>query len=57
MANYNALQTVEMAKTSIKAVSMLLQMAFAKMGLKLLDGFSDHLCKDMTRFNRPLTRM
>jgi hypothetical protein len=57
MSNYNALQTVEMVKTGMKVMSSLLEMLFNRWGLKLLDGFSGHLCKDMNKFNRPLTRM
>lgn len=57
MSNYNAMQTVEMAKGGIKVMSTLMESAFRYMGLKLMDGFSGHLCKDMTRFNRPLTKM
>ncbi len=57
MSNYNALTTVDMAKTGIKFMSQMMEVAFNKMGLKLLDGFSNHLCKDMNRFNRPLTKM
>lgn len=51
------MQTVEMAKGGIKVMSTLMESAFRYMGLKLMDGFSGHLCKDMTRFNRPLTKM
>ena len=51
------MQTVEMAKTGVKTVSMLLEMLFSRLGLKLMEGFSGNLCKDMTRFNRPMTKL
>ena len=57
LSHHNAMQTVEMAKTGMKVMSTLMEMMFNKMGLKLLDGFSGHLCKDMNRFNRPFTKM
>jgi len=50
-------QTVEWAKTGIKMGSGLLETVVKKFGLNVVDGFSSNLCKDMNKFNQPLTKM
>jgi hypothetical protein len=50
-------QTVEWAKTGIKMGSGLLETVVKKFGLSIVDGFSNNLCKDMNKFNQPLTKM
>jgi len=50
-------QTVEWAKTGIKMGSGLLEMSLKKFGLGMVDGFSNNLCKDMNKFNRPMTKL
>jgi hypothetical protein len=50
-------QTVEWAKTGIKMGSGLLETVVKKFGLSVVDGFSNNLCKDMNKFNQPLTKI
>ena len=50
-------QTVDWAKSGIKIGSNLLEMLMKKFGLTIVDGFSNNLCKDMSKFNKPLTKM
>lgn len=50
-------QTVEWAKAGIKMGSGLLETVVKKFGLTVVDGFSNNLCKDMNKFNQPLTKM
>lgn len=50
-------QAVEWAKTGIKMGSGLLEGLVKRMGVGVADGFSNNLCKDMSKFNRPLTRV
>jgi len=50
-------QTVDWAKTGIKMGSSVLETVLKKLGLSVVDGFSNNLCKDMSKFNRPLTKM
>lgn len=50
-------QTVDWAKSGIKIGSNLLEMLMKKFGLNIVDGFSNNLCKDMSKFNKPLTKM
>ena len=44
-------------KSGIKIGSNLLEMLMKKFGLTIVDGFSNNLCKDMSKFNKPLTKM
>lgn len=53
----NTQQTVEWAKSGIKMGSSILEMGLKRFGISVVDGFSKNLCQDMTRFNRPLTKM
>lgn len=50
-------QTVEWAKTGIKMGSGILETLVKKFGLTIVDGFSNNLCKDMNKFNKPLTKL
>ena len=50
-------QTVDWAKTGIKMGSGVLETVLKKFGLGIVDGFSNNLCKDMSKFNQPLTKM
>lgn len=50
-------QTVEWAKTGIQVGSNVLEGALKRFGIGLVDGFSKNLCKDMSKFNRPLTKL
>jgi hypothetical protein len=50
-------QTVEWAKTGIKMGSSVLEAVLKRFGVSLVDGFSNNLCKDMGRFNKPLTKL
>ena len=50
-------QTVEWAKTGIRMGSGLVETFAKKFGLNMVDGFSNNLCKDMSKFNKPLTKM
>jgi len=50
-------QTVEWAKTSIKIGSSVLEAGLKRFGFSVVDGFSNNLCKDMSKFNKPLTKM
>lgn len=56
-SNYSAIQAVDLAKTGIRVGSTAIEMLLRKLGINLLDGFSNHLCKDMNKFTRPLTRI
>ena len=50
-------QTVDWAKTGIKMGSSVLEALLKRFGLNVVDGFSNNLCKDMSKFNKPLTKM
>jgi len=50
-------QTVDWAKTGIKMGSSVLEAVLKRFGITLVDGFSNNLCKDMSKFNKPLTKM
>lgn len=50
-------QTVDWAKTSIKMGSGVLEAVLKRFGISIVDGFSNNLCKDMNKFNKPLTKM
>jgi len=50
-------QTVDWAKTAIKMGSSVLEAFLKRFGINIVDGFSSNLCKDMTKFNKPLTKM
>jgi hypothetical protein len=50
-------QTVEWAKSGIKMGSTLLELGMKKFGVNIVDGFSSNLCKDMSKFNKPLTKL
>lgn len=50
-------QTVDWAKTSIQVGSGVLEAVAKRFGLHAVDGFSKNLCKDMNKFNKPLTKM
>ena len=50
-------QTVEWAKTGIRMGSGLVETFAKKFGIHMVDGFSNNLCKDMSKFNKPLTKM
>jgi hypothetical protein len=50
-------QTVDWAKTGIKFGSGVLEALLKRFGISVLDGFSNNLCKDMNKFNKPLTKM
>jgi hypothetical protein len=50
-------QTVEWAKTGIRMGSGLVETFAKKFGIHMIDGFSNNLCKDMSKFNKPLTKM
>ena len=50
-------QTVEWAKTGIRMGSGLIETFAKKFGINMVDGFSNNLCKDMNKFNKPLTKM
>jgi len=50
-------QTVEWAKTGIRMGSGLIETFAKKFGISMVDGFSNNLCKDMNKFNKPLTKM
>jgi hypothetical protein len=50
-------QTVEWAKTGIRMGSGLIETFAKKFGVTMVDGFSNNLCKDMNKFNKPLTKM
>jgi hypothetical protein len=53
----NANQIVDFAKTAIKMGSGMVEMVMKKAGIKVIDGYHTNLCKDMTKFNRPLNRI
>lgn len=51
-------QTVEWAKMSIRFGSGILEnITKTYLGITAVDGFSGNLCKDMNKFNKPLTKM
>ena len=50
-------QSVEWAKNGIKMGSTMLETLARKFNVTLIDGFSNNLCKDMNKFNQPLTKM
>ena len=50
-------QTVDWAKTGIKMGSGMLEAVMKRFGVQIVDGFSNNLCKDMSKFNKPLTKM
>lgn len=50
-------QTVDWAKTGIKMGSSILEALMKKFGISVIEGFSNNLCKDMNKFNKPLTKM
>ena len=50
-------QSVEWAKTALRMGSTVLEAVLKRFGLSVVDGFSNNLCKDMNRFNKPLTKM
>jgi len=50
-------QTVDWAKTGIRMGSSILETLLKRFGVSIVDGFSTNLCKDMNRFNKPLTKM
>ena len=50
-------QTVEWAKTGIRMGSGLVETFAKRFGINMVDGFSNNLCKDMSKFNKPLTKM
>jgi hypothetical protein len=50
-------QSVEWAKTALKMGSTVLEAVLKRFGVSVVDGFSNNLCKDMNRFNKPLTKM
>jgi len=54
---FGAQQAVDVAKTGIKLGSTAIEVALQKFGVNLLSGFSNNLCKDMNKFNRPLTKL
>jgi hypothetical protein len=53
----NTQQTVDWAKGGIKFGSMMLEAGLKRFGIGIVDGFSKNLTQDMTKFNRPLTKM
>ena len=56
-AELNATQMVDFAKSAIKMGSGMLEMVLKRAGIKVVEGYHDNLCKDMSKFNRPLSRM
>lgn len=50
-------QSVEWAKTALKMGSTVLEAVLKRFGVTVVDGFSNNLCKDMHRFNKPLTKL
>ena len=50
-------QSVEWSKNGIKMGSTMLETVARKFGFTIIDGFSQNLCKDMNKFNQPLTKM
>ena len=53
----NSNQIVDMAKSAIKMGSGMVEMTLKSSGIKIVDGFHNNLCKDMNKFNRPLSRL
>ena len=56
-AELNGTQMVDFAKSAIKMGSGMLEMVLKKAGIRVVDGYHTNLCKDMNKFNRPLSRM
>jgi hypothetical protein len=56
-SNYSAMQAVDLAKTGIRVGSTALEMLMKRLGINVLEGFSNNLCKDMNKFTKPLTKM
>jgi hypothetical protein len=56
-SSFSAQQAVDFAKTGIRVGSLAIETGLRKLGLGAMDGFSNNLCKDMNKFNRPLTRL
>jgi hypothetical protein len=56
-SSFSAQQAVDFAKTGIRVGSLAIEKGLGRLGLGVLDGFSANLCKDMNKFNRPLTRL
>ena len=50
-------QSVEWTKNGIKMGSTMLETVAKKFGVNLIDGFSNNLCKDMKKFDQPLTKL
>jgi len=50
-------QGVQFAISGIKMGSSLLETLLKKFGFNLVDGFSNNLCKDPSKFNRPVTKL
>jgi hypothetical protein len=50
-------QGVQFAISGIKMGSSLLETVLKKFGFSLVDGFSNNLCKDTSKFNRPVTKL
>jgi len=50
-------QGVQFAISGIKMGSSLLETVLKKFGFNLVDGFSNNLCKDPSKFNRPVTKL
>lgn len=50
-------QTVDWSKNGIKMGSTMLETLARRFGITYIDGFSNNLCKDMNKFNAPLTKM
>jgi hypothetical protein len=50
-------QTVEWAKSGIKMGSSILESVLKRFGVSVVEGFSNNLCKDMSKFNKPMTKM
>lgn len=55
--NYAAANAVELAKTGIRVGSKGVEIVARRFGTNALDGFSNNLCKDMSKFTRPLTKL
>lgn len=53
----NTSQGVQFAISSIKMGSSLVETVLKKFGFSLVDGFSANLCKDPSKFNRPVTKL
>jgi hypothetical protein len=53
----SAQQTVDWAKTAIKFGSVMVEGLLKNFGITVMDGFNKNLCSDMTKFDRPLTKL